>query len=198
MEYVKFSCGCKFPVVDGKINLSFDPEEHDFNCSATWDLIGEGNTKGVFQLESNFGQQYASKLKPRNIEHLAALTSILRPGCLESIGENGKSVTDTYIDCKNGIEEPQYIHPALQPILEQTYGCNIFQEQSLRMAKDIAGLSLEQSESLRKSIGKKDTELMAKVKGIFLDGCRRTGVVNEEIAAKIFEGIEKSQRYRLQ
>ena len=83
--YAHYPCGCKFKVLDtDPIRLDFDPhmENLPLDCPSTWELIGDGNTKGVFQLESRFGQQYAKKLKPENIEQLAALTAIMRPGCV--------------------------------------------------------------------------------------------------------------------
>ena len=102
-----FACGCKFDVIDndnGEFPLVFfdtDTDNISFECQKTWSLISEGNTKGCFQLESRLGQTMARKLKPENIEQLAGLISILRPGCLDAI-RDGKSVSNHYIDKKNG------------------------------------------------------------------------------------------------
>ena len=93
-KYLTFSCGCKFPLGDNN-SVSFDTDVTSLNkeCSKTWDLISDGNTKGCFQLESRLGQSMSKKLKPSNIEQLSGLISILRPGCLEAYRE-GKSVSN--------------------------------------------------------------------------------------------------------
>ena len=118
-----YTCGCCFDLLDSSSkSIQFDPSIENINleCSRTWDLIGEGNTKGIFQLESRLGRSIAKKLKPENIEQLSALIAILRPGTLEAI-RNGKSVTNHYIDKKNGEESLDYFHPALEPILKTTW-----------------------------------------------------------------------------
>jgi len=443
-KHFEFPCGCKFPVVgtqeDGSPQVKFDPnlENIPLDCTATWDLISEGNTKGVFQLESRLGQMLAKKLKPRNIEHLSALVAIMRPGCISidtkiivkiytrsngnpnykritigelytsqekyptivSVDENtgelfhnnmkkvidngqknvyriklrktcrndhnhneyydlkctddhrlltptgwkelrelnigerfavlrhrgkpktsngnryfretcfqhynyhcvfcdwqdgsldvnhlngnrsidnspdnlcfmcpnhhrmytehklteqetrnaraqyalqqypdiewaeyqgkefvkkervfdivmdgpnhnfiagnvvvhncleaireGKSVTEHYIDRKNGVEPVEYFHPSLENALSATYGEMVYQEQAMQIARDIAGFNLQQADILRKAIGKKKPEIMAKVKVEFLEGCEKTGIVTKEEAEEIFGWIEKSQRY---
>jgi DNA polymerase-3 subunit alpha len=178
------------------MSVSFDPtiENMQLDCSKTWDLISDGNTKGCFQLESRLGRSIAKKLKPSNIEELAALISILRPGCLEAIRE-GKSVTNHYIDKKNGQESIDYYHQSLEPILKNTYGEMIYQEQAMEIAKIIAGFNLQEADMLRKAIGKKKPEEMAKLKSKFLSGSIATGFVSEAQAEQIFSWIEKSQRY---
>lgn len=166
----------------------------DTNCPKTWALLSEGNTKGCFQLESRLGQSMAKKLKPSNIEELAALISIMRPGCLEAV-RDGKTVSQHFIDKKNGLESIDYFHSSLESILESTYGEMVYQEQAMQIAQKIAGFNLQQADELRKSIGKKNTELMAKVKGKFLSGAKQLGIVTESEAEQIFSWIEKSQRY---
>ena len=214
MKVLKFpDCECEFDAEEEKnIGYSFDTfgspmilyfspniEEMNMGCRTTWDLISEGNTKGVFQLESRLGQMLAKRLKPRNIEHLAALISIMRPGVLEAMRPNdaGKmiSVTDHYILRKNGEEEVTYFHPALEKRLGQTYGEMIYQEQAMQIARDIAGFDLQQADILRKAIGKKKASIMAEVKKEFLEGTKKVGIVEEDEAQQIFEWIEKSQRY---
>lgn len=197
-DFLEYSCGCSFPIVqhEPELRIKFDPHVENINlaCPLTWDLFAQGNTKGVFQLETRFGQQYSKQLKPENIEHLAGLMSILRPGCIESV-RDGKNVAEHYILRKNGEEEVDYVHPSLKDILDETYGEMIYQEQSMRIAQEIAGFNLEEADILRKSIGKKKADLMAKVKGMFLEGCEKKGIVSKEVAEQIFGWIEKSQRY---
>jgi len=192
-----FSCGCSFPVIDEasqKITFNPDINHINLNCKKTWDLISDGNTKGCFQLESRLGRSYAKKLKPENIEQLSALIAIIRPGCLESF-KDGKNITQHYIDIKNGKESIDYLHPSLEPILKTTYSQMIYQEQAMQIAKDIAGFSLQDADSLRKAIGKKLPEQMAKIKLRFIDGCKQTNIVDNDTAEQIFGWIEKSQRY---
>lgn len=198
-KYFSYPCGCRFPISeinDAKKSILFDANIDSINleCSKTWDLISSGNTKGCFQLESRLGRSMAKKLKPENIEQLSALIAILRPGCLEAMRDN-KSVTNHYIDKKNGLESIDYFHPSLEPILSTTYGEMIYQEQAMEIAKVIGGFNLQEADMLRKAIGKKKPEEMAKVKRKFLDGAKKVNTVNEEEAEKIFGWIEKSQRY---
>ena len=111
MKYFQYPCGCKFEFEAEKNSLKFDPviEKINLQCQRTWDLISDGNTKGCFQLESRLGRSMAKKLKPENIEQLSALISIMRPGCLEAIRDS-KSVSNHYIDKKNGEESIDYFH----------------------------------------------------------------------------------------
>jgi DNA polymerase III subunit alpha len=200
MSKFTYSCGCSFDIIDSEkpddLSIVFDPniEKINLDCISTWNLISDGNTKGCFQLESRLGRSIAKKLKPSNIEELAALISILRPGCLEAIRE-GKSVTNHYIDKKNGQESIDYYHPALEPILKTTYGEMIYQEQAMEIAKIIAGFDLQEADILRKAIGKKKPEEMAKIKNKFVNGCISQKLVTESEALEIFGWIEKSQRY---
>lgn len=196
-KHFKYNCGCSFPVLDQeKLSINFDCAVENINleCPKTWELISEGNTKGIFQLESRLGRSIAKKLKPENIEQLSALIAILRPGTLEAI-RNGKSVTNHYIDKKNGQESLDYFHPSLEPILKTTYGEMIYQEQAMEIAKNIAGFNLQEADMLRKAIGKKKPEEMAKIKTKFLEGAEKTKVVTSSEAEEIFGWIEKSQRY---
>lgn len=194
-KYYSFNCGCKFLIDDTDTNhINFDIYDIPLDCSKTWGLISEGNTKGCFQLESRLGQSMAKKLKPSNIEQLAGLISIMRPGCLEAI-RDGKSVSNHFIDRKNGEESIDYYHPALKDILGSTYGEMVYQEQSMQIAQELAGFDLQEADMLRKAIGKKKPEEMAKIKKIFISGCLNKKIVSEQEAEEIFGWIEKSQRY---
>lgn len=199
VKQYQYSCGCAFDVVSGAdddIRLRFDSriESINLDCSKTWDLISNGNTKGCFQLESRLGKSMAKKLKPQNIEQLSALISVLRPGCLEAI-RDGKSVSNHYIDKKNGSESIDYYHPCLENSLKSTYGEMIYQEQAMEIAKIVAGFDLQEADMLRKAIGKKKPEEMAKIRTKFFAGAEKTCVVSMSQAEEIFSWIEKSQRY---
>lgn len=166
----------------------------DFNCEKTWSLFKEGKTKGIFQLESNLGRAWSKRVEPKNIEELAALISLIRPGCLKAITD-GKSMTQHYVDRKHGRDEVQYLDASLEDVLKPTYGVIVYQEQSMRIAQKLAGFNLQEADELRKAIGKKKADLMAKIKEKFVKGCINKGLVNEEIAREIFGWIEKSSRY---
>lgn len=169
-------------------------KEIDYDCEKTWDLFHEGRTKGVFQLESNLGKSWSRKLKPSNMEELSALVALIRPGCLKAISD-GKSMTQRYIDRKNGVENVEYLHESLEEILKPTYGVLVYQEQSMRIAQKLAGFNLKEADVLRKAIGKKKAGLMAKVRTSFLKGADKEGIVSKEEAEEIFGWIEKSSRY---
>jgi DNA polymerase III alpha subunit len=173
-------------------NSTFDID--DFQDDKVWDLICDGRTKGVFQLESQLGRSWSKRVKPRNIEELAALISIIRPGCLKAFTE-GKSMTQHYVDRKAGIDEAKYLHSSLEPILSETYGVLVYQEQSMKIAQQLAGFDLKEADNLRKAIGKKKAGLMAEVKKSFLSGATDTEGLDKETAEEIFGWIEKSNRY---
>ena len=162
-----FECGCKFEVHSGDIIYDPNIETLPLSCEHTWDMISEGNTKGVFQLESQLGRSMSEKVKPRNIEELSDLIAIIRPGCMEAIVD-GKSLTQHYIDRKHGIDPVEYFHGALEPILSSTYGILVYQEQALLIARDIGGFDLQEADILRKAIGKKNVSLMAELRNQFI------------------------------
>ncbi|MAF25446.1 hypothetical protein CL634_07720, partial [bacterium] len=174
--------------------MSLDVSNIDYDDQKAWNLICEGKTKGVFQLESSLGKAWAKKVKPRNIEELAALVSIIRPGCLKAIVDE-KSLTQHYVDRKNGKDSVTYIDLSLEPILENTQGVLVYQEQSMKIAQSIAGFNLQEADDLRKAIGKKKAGLMAKLKTRFIAGAKNEGIVSGEAAEEIFGWIEKSSRY---
>lgn len=170
---------------------------NDFEDEKVWDLICDGNTKGVFQLESSLGKHWAKEVKPRSVKELAALISLIRPGCLKAKDADGKSMTQVYADRKAGKPNSpvEYLHESLQPILKETYGVLVYQEQSMKIAQVLAGFDLKEADALRKAIGKKKADLMEAVKETFLKGTEKMGIVTQEVAEELFSWIEKSNRY---
>ena len=166
----------------------------DRNDEKTWALYKEGLTKGVFQLESNLGRAWSKRLAPENLEELAALIALIRPGCLKAVID-GKSMTQRFVDRKHKKEEVAYLHESLEDILKPTYGVLVYQEQAMRIAVKLAGFNEMESDNLRKAIGKKKADLMAKIRGEFVSGCAEVGLVDEDTAKEIFGWIEKSSRY---
>ena len=168
---------------------------NDFEDEAVWDLICDGQTKGVFQLESSLGKHWAKQVKPRNVKELAALISLIRPGCLKATDASGKSMAQVYVDRKANKEPVTYPDDALEEVLSETYGVLVYQEQSMKIAQKLAGFDLKDADALRKAIGKKKADLMEKVKKSFLKGAEVQGIVTKEVAEEIFSWIEKSNRY---
>ena len=175
--------------------MSFDI--NDFEDPKVWDLICDGNTKGVFQLESSLGKHWAKEVKPRSVKELAALISLIRPGCLKAKDADGKSMTQVYADRKAGKPNSpvEYLHESLEPILKETYGVLVYQEQSMKIAQVLAGFDLKEADALRKAIGKKKADLMEAVKETFLKGTAKMEIVTQEVAEELFSWIEKSNRY---
>lgn len=190
-----FLCGCVFETnSEGRVIFDPDITKLPLGCPSTWDMICSGNTKGVFQLESQLGRSMSAQTKPKNIGELSDLIAIIRPGCMEAMVA-GKNLTNHYIDRKHKRDPVDYLHPSLEPILSSTYGILVYQEQSLLIARDIAGFDLQEADILRKAIGKKNVRLMAQLKEKFVSMAVKKGLVNKDHAVEIFSWIEKSQRY---
>lgn len=196
-----FDFGCKFKITnptikdcDGLPGLFIDYNNLNENCTRTWNLFGTGKTKGVFQLEENLGRGWSKRVQPTSIEDISALVSLIRPGCLNA-KLDGKSMTQHYVDRKHGKEEVQYIHPALERILDTTFGILTYQEQSIRIASELAGFNLQQADDLRKGMGKKKKEIIDGLRNTFVEGAKNVGLLSEEQAVEIFDNIEKSNRY---
>ncbi len=201
MSEYTFSCGCKFKQedegikdYDGLPRISIDYYNLPLNCKKTWDLISSGRTRGVFQLESNLGRSYSKKLEPDNIAHLAALISILRPGTMNAMLDD-KSMTNHYVDRKHGREPVAYIDNKLEKYLSETYGIIVYQEQAISIAKGLAGFSPEQANALRKAIGKKKADVLAKLRDIFIEGCINVSQMTRDVATELFNNIEAANRY---
>ena len=189
---MKFDCGCEFETLDyDNLNLA---------CDAAWDLLSNGLTKGLFQIEKQLGRRFCKSIAPRTIEELAAVISLIRPGCLEAEyredPQTGKmlNITDTYVKIKSGELRPEYIDPVLEPILKDTMGVPVYQEQIMRICTDYAGFSYQDADTARKAMGKKDTALFEKIKSAFMDGAANKGHTLEK-AEIIWSWIEKFAGY---
>jgi DNA-directed DNA polymerase III PolC len=152
----------------------------------TFRMLSDGDTTGVFQLEGQAMRRYIRELKPSSIRHLAAMVALYRPGPMAHI--------PTFIAGKEGRVQPTYLHPALQPILEETYGVIVYQDQVLQIVQAIAGFSLGQADILRRAMGKKIAEEMKKERDNFLAGARNKAV-EEKVANQIWEYIEPFAGY---
>ncbi len=187
-----FDCGCP-KALDSWEDINLD-------CPATWDMLGTGLTKGVFQLEKSLGRKWSKRIKPVSIEELSDIISLIRPGCLEAEfredEKTGKmlSITETYARVKEGKLQPEYIHPSLEPILKSTYGTPVYQEQLMEICKEYAGWSLQEADDMRKAVGKKLKDKMAQLQEKFVAGAIKKGS-DKATAEIIFGWIEKFSDY---
>ncbi|HVK06613.1 MAG TPA: DNA polymerase III subunit alpha [Armatimonadaceae bacterium] len=158
----------------------------DPRAKKAYDMLGRGETTGVFQLESQGMRKYIVELKPNSVKELAAMVALYRPGPLAHIPRYIRSKFDP------GLIE--YAHELLRPILEETYGVIVYQDQVLKIVQAVGGLSLGQADLLRRAMGKKQIEYMMKQKANFLAGAKERGVT-EKVAEKIFSDIEPFAGY---
>ena len=164
------------------IDLDTLPEDD----ADTFALFTRGDTVAVFQFESSGMRDWMRKLKPTCISDLVAMNALYRPGPMEMIGD--------FIARKHGQQKIVYPHPKLEPILKETYGVIVYQEQVMKIASEIGGLSLAKADLMRRAMGKKDAKLMADMKKEFVDGAVRLEVP-KKAAEDIFDLIEKFAKY---
>ncbi|MDD5439358.1 MAG: DNA polymerase III subunit alpha [Candidatus Omnitrophica bacterium] len=150
---------------------------------AAFKLLSDAETTGVFQLESSGMKDLLKKLKPERFEDIITLIALYRPGPI------GSGMLDDYMHRRHGQVKVKYDHPLLEPILKDTYGIIVFQEQVMMIASQLAGFSLADADNLRRAMGKKTPEVMAEARKDFIEGCVKTGV-ERPLAEKIFGLIE--------
>jgi DNA polymerase-3 subunit alpha len=149
-------------------------------------LFAKGDTVGVFQFESSGMRDWLRKLKPGSISDLVAMNALYRPGPMDMIGD--------FIERKLGRQHISYIHPKLEPLLKETYGIIVYQEQVMKIASEIAGFTLAKADLMRRAMGKKDKHLMAELKKEFVDGAAEKGIAGRQ-SGEIFDLIEKFASY---
>jgi DNA polymerase-3 subunit alpha len=153
----------------------------------TYDLLNKGNTIGVFQLESGGMRDLCRRFELSSIEHITALVALYRPGPMDLIPD--------FIKRRHGEVKIEYEHPLLEPISRETYGVLIYQEQVMQAAQVLAGYTLGGADLLRRAMGKKKAEEMAKQRSIFVKGCREKSNIPEAKANQIFDLLEKFAGY---
>jgi DNA polymerase III subunit alpha len=163
-------------------------EKIPLDDKATFDLISAGDTAGVFQMESSGFTEMVMKLKPSCFEDVIAAGALYRPGPLDS------GMVDVFINRKHGREKVTYPHPALEPVLKDTYGVIVYQEQVMQISQVLGGYSLGRADLLRRAMGKKKAEVMAKEREGFLEGCKKNQV-DLKVANEIFDLMEKFAEY---
>jgi DNA polymerase-3 subunit alpha len=155
---------------------------------ATYRMISEGKTAGVFQLEGAGMTTLIRRVRPNRFEDLIALLALYRPGPLDS------GMTEEYVRRRTGEAEVRYPHESLRSILEETYGLPIYQDQQMLVAQRLGGFTLAEADTLRKAMGKKDKAIMGSLRDRFLEGCTATGL-STTAATQLFEDMEKFSRY---
>ena len=163
--------------------VEIDIDKIPLEDKPTFELLQRGETNGVFQLESDGMKELLRKLKPDVFEDIIAVLAIYRPGPL------GSGMDAMYWKRKHKLEPTVFLHPMLAPILAESYGVILYQEQVMRIASSLAGFSLNEADTLRKAMGKKKPEILAKYKKQFVDGGLKNGVP-EEVSGQIWEQIE--------
>ncbi|MCW8860050.1 MAG: DNA polymerase III subunit alpha [Deltaproteobacteria bacterium] len=166
----------------------FDLKLIPVDDKATFEMLSRGETTGVFQLESSGMKEYLVKLKPSCFEDLIAMVALYRPGPL------GSGMVDSFIKRKHGAEQFKYDFPQLETILKDTYGVIVYQEQVMLIAQTLANYSLGSADLLRRAMGKKKPEEMAKQKQIFLEGAK-DNKLNPKKAESVFDLMEKFAAY---
>ncbi len=156
----------------------------------TYKVLEDGELEGIFQLESSGMRQIVRDLKPSSIEDISSILALYRPGPLDA------GLIPKFINRKHGREELEYIHPLLEPILNETYAVLVYQEQIMKMAQYLAGYSLGQADLLRRSMGKKKVSEMQKHRQTFVDGAAKNGV-RKQVAEELFEQMMKFAEYCL-
>ncbi|MEW6271563.1 MAG: DNA polymerase III subunit alpha [Thermodesulfobacteriota bacterium] len=154
----------------------------------TYKLLARGETVGVFQMESSGMRDLVTRVKPTCFEDIVAINALFRPGPLDS------GMVDSFVLRKHGREEISYLHPLLEPILKETYGIMVYQEQVMQAAQVLAGYSLGDADNLRRAMGKKKAEEMARERSRFVEGATRNGL-SEKLAGDIFDQMETFAGY---
>ncbi|MFO7783210.1 MAG: DNA polymerase III subunit alpha [Desulfatiglandales bacterium] len=175
-------------LIEKTAKCKIDIEKIPLDDEATYRLCSEGRTTGVFQLESSGMKEMLRSLRPETFEDMIALVALYRPGPL------GSNMVEDFISGKHGRKKIHYLLPQLEPILKETYGVILYQEQVMKIAQVLASYTMGEADTLRKAIGKKKADVMAKQQERFLDGAERNGIPRIT-AERIFGLIDKFGGY---
>ena len=166
--------------------LEIDLEHLPFDDAKTYELIANGDTHGVFQFEGAGMRRMLMDMRPQSFEDVAAAVALFRPGPMVNI--------PAFVARKQGREPIEYMHERLEPILRDTYGVMIYQEQVMMAARELAGFTMSEADTLRSAMGKKDKPKMAKQRTKFIDGAVERGI-SQTTADALFDGIAKFAEY---
>ena len=174
-------------IMDAVYGVKVDVENIPLDDAMTYKLLGDGETTGVFQLESDGMKRYIKELKPTVIEDIIAMVALYRPGPMQFI--------DSFIARKQGKEKITYMHPLLESALGNTYGIPVYQEQVMQVSKDMSGFTGGEADTLRKAMGKKIAKLMAEMRVKFIEGAFKNHDVPRATAEQIFTQFEEFAAY---
>ena len=166
--------------------IVLDISKIDHNDEKVFSMLSTGETTGLFQLESAGMREAIKQMKPNKFDDIIALVALYRPGPMSNI--------PIYNDCKNGIKEPDYIHPTLKEILTPTYGIIIYQEQVMQIAQTLAGFTAGEADILRRAMGKKKKAELDRQKERFINGALKNGIA-KDVANFVFTKIEPFAQY---
>jgi DNA polymerase III subunit alpha len=173
-------------MIEAQRGVRIEPSAIPLDDAKTYALFTAGRTSGLFQFESDGMRDILKRFRPDRLEHLTALNALYRPGPMQMI--------DDFIRRRHAQTRVTYEHPALEPILKETYGVMVYQEQVMQIASALAGFTLGEADLLRKAMGKKNAEVMAAQMEKFLKGCAGRGVA-ERKARKIWDAMEQFAGY---
>ncbi|MBI5548218.1 MAG: DNA polymerase III subunit alpha [Deltaproteobacteria bacterium] len=183
------------------VNKKLPPEQSleasmlPLNDDLCFELMAKGDTAGIFQMESSGFTEMVKALKPSCFEDIIAAGALYRPGPLkQKLPGTDTTMVELYIERKHGRLPVTYAHPKLEPLLKETYGVIVYQEQVMQISQVLAGYSLGRADLLRRAMGKKKKEVMEKERAGFMEGCLKLGV-DEKVAGEVFDGMEKFAEY---
>ncbi len=171
-------------------DAQFDLAKIALDDAKTYEMLGRGETMGVFQLESDGMKRVCAELRPSRFEDIIALVALYRPGPMDWI--------PSFIAIKHGRRKPNYLHAKLEPILAETYGIACYQEQVMQIARDLAGFTMSEADELRKVMGKKQKEKIPIYREMFVRGAEEASGIDRDLAEKIFEIRRAICRLRFQ
>jgi DNA polymerase-3 subunit alpha len=179
------------------IDLKWEEFPHDPRVYT--EILHKDKLEAIFQLNTKLVRPYIKQIKPNSIEQIAAITALCRPGSLDAPCPNPKkpelTAAQYFVKCATGEEKPYYIHKDLEPILKQTYGVIIYQEQTLQIYRDLAGYTFAEAEEVRRGIGKKDQQVLGKHGKILMDTLVEKRGWTRDQARTLFETIQASSKY---
>jgi DNA polymerase-3 subunit alpha len=167
--------------------VTVDIDHLPLDDKKTYELLCAADTTAVFQLESSGMRDILRKLQPTVFEEIIALVAMYRPGPMDNIPR--------FLATKKGEEAPDYIHPLLEPVLKETFGIPVYQEQVMQMAQVLAGYTLGGADLLRRAMGKKIKSEMDAQRAVFIEGCKKANGLDEQFASMVFDLIEKFAGY---
>ena len=167
-------------ILEDSLGHKLDPDKFPLDDQMTYELLSRGDLEGIFQLESSGMRQIVRDLKPSSLEDISSILALYRPGPLDA------GLIPKFINRKHGKEQINFQHDLLKPILKDTYGIMVYQEQIMKIAQDLAGYSLGQADLLRRAMGKKKVSEMQRHRDIFVAGAEKNRV-DSEMANKLFD-----------